>query len=220
MAGHALRAMGYEDFVILERQERAGGTWARNRYPGLACDIPSHLYSFSFAPKADWSRTYAPQGEILDYMEECVDSLGLRHHLRLGHGVRSARWDDARATWTVTTEAGEEIVADVVITSTGMFGSLVWPDIVGRDTFAGISVHTAEWPAELDLAGRRVAVVGTRPGGPAGAGGRRGWPRCSTCSSARPTGCSRRPTRPTPPSSWRSSPPIPRPSPTFGRRSS
>ena len=161
VAGHALRTIGHEDFLILERQDRAGGTWARNRYPGLACDIPSHLYSFSFAPKADWSRSYAPQGEILDYMEQCVDSLGLRHHLRLGTGVRSARWDDALATWTVTTEAGDEIVADVVITSTGMFGAHVWPEIEGRDTFAGTSVHTAEWPAGLDLAGRRVAVVGS-----------------------------------------------------------
>ena len=161
VAGHALRTMGHEDFVILERQDRAGGTWARNRYPGLACDIPSHLYSFSFAPKADWSRTYASQGEILDYMEQCVDNLGLRQHLRLGTGVRSARWDDARSSWTVTTEEGEEIVADVVITSTGMFGAHVWPEIEGRDTFAGISVHTAEWPADLDLAGQRVAVVGS-----------------------------------------------------------
>ena len=112
-------------------------------------------------PRPTGLRTYASQGEILDYMEQCVDNLGLRHHLRLGTGVRSARWDDARATWTVTTEAGEEIVADVVITSTGMFGAHVWPDIEGRDTFAGISVHTAEWPADLDLAGRRVAVVGS-----------------------------------------------------------
>lgn len=161
VAGHALRTMGHEDFVILERQDRAGGTWARNRYPGLACDIPSHLYSFSFAPKADWSRTYASQGEILDYMEQCVDNLGLRQHLRLGTGVRSARWDEARSSWTVTTEEGEEIVADVVITSTGMFGVHVWPEIEGRETFAGISVHTAEWPADLDLAGQRVAVVGS-----------------------------------------------------------
>jgi len=91
VAGHALCTMGHDDFVILEQQERAGGTWARNRYPGLACDIPSHLYSFSFAPKADWSRTYASQNEILAYMEQCVDGLGLRPHLRLGTRVRSAR---------------------------------------------------------------------------------------------------------------------------------
>jgi cation diffusion facilitator CzcD-associated flavoprotein CzcO len=94
-------------------------------------------------------------------MEQCVDVLGLRPHIRLGTAVRAARWDDAHATWTVTTDRGDEIVADVIVASTGMFGATAWPDIEGREEFEGVSVHTAEWPEDLDLAGQRVAVIGS-----------------------------------------------------------
>src|SRR5690606_8027502 len=147
--------------VMLEKQSRVGGTWARNRYPGLACDVVSRAYQFSFALKPDWSAPYADQPEILEYMEACVDDLGLRPHVRLETAVRSARWDDATSTWTPPTEAGEAVVADVVIASTGMFGAAVWPDIEGRDTFGGVAVHTSAWPDDLDLTGLRVGVVGS-----------------------------------------------------------
>ena len=161
ITGHALQEAGFDDFVMLERQDRIGGTWARNRYPGLECDVVSRAYQFSFALNPQWRKPYARQPEILDYMERVVDELGLRPHIRLGTAVRGARWDEDRSTWTVTTDAGEEIEADVLVASTGMFGAERWPDIEGRETFAGTSVHTASWPDELDLAGARVAVVGS-----------------------------------------------------------
>jgi cyclohexanone monooxygenase len=161
ISGHRLTEAGFTDFVMLEKQNRVGGTWARNRYPGLACDVVSRAYQFSFALKSDWAAPYAYQPEILEYMERCVDDLGLRPHVRLETAVRGARWDDATATWTVSTEAGEELTADVLIASPGMFGAAVWPDIEGRESFAGTSVHTSDWPDDLDLTGKRVAVIGS-----------------------------------------------------------
>jgi cation diffusion facilitator CzcD-associated flavoprotein CzcO len=161
ISGHRLTEAGFTDFVMLEKQSRVGGTWARNRYPGLACDVVSRAYQFSFALKSDWVSPYGTQPEILEYMEQCVDDLGLRPHVRLETAVRGARWDEATATWTVSTEAGEELVADVLIASPGMFGAAVWPDIEGRDSFAGTSVHTSDWPDDLDLTGKRVAVIGS-----------------------------------------------------------
>jgi cation diffusion facilitator CzcD-associated flavoprotein CzcO len=161
ISGHRLTEAGFTDFVMLEKQSRVGGTWARNRYPGLACDVVSRAYQFSFALKPDWSAPYATQPEILEYMEQCVDELGLRPHVRLETAVRGAHWDDATASWTVVTEAGEELAADVLIASPGMFGEAVWPDIEGRESFAGTAVHTAAWPDGLDLTGKRVAVIGS-----------------------------------------------------------
>ena len=161
ISGYRLTEAGFTDFVMLERQARVGGTWARNRYPGLACDVVSRAYQFSFALKPDWDAPYAFQPEILEYMEQCVDDFGLRPHVRLETAVRGARWDEATATWTVTTEAGEELEADVLIASPGMFGAAVWPAIDGRGSFAGTAVHTSDWPDDLDLTGQRVAVIGS-----------------------------------------------------------
>ena len=161
ITGHALTEAGFDDFVMLERQDRVGGTWARNRYPGLECDVVSRAYQFSFALKPDWRKPYATQPEILAYMEECVDRFGLRPHVRLGVEVCGARWDDASATWRVATSDGEEVVGDVLVASTGMFGEAKWPDIEGRESFAGTAVHTSAWPDDLDLTGKRVAVVGS-----------------------------------------------------------
>jgi len=160
-AAYRLTEAGFTDFVMLEKQDRVGGTWARNRYPGLACDVVSRAYQFSFALKPDWEAPYATQAQILEYMEQCVDELGLRPHVRLGTAVRGARWDDVTETWTVVTEAGEELEADVLIASPGMFGEAVWPDIEGRSSFEGTAVHTSAWPDDLDLTGLRVAVVGS-----------------------------------------------------------
>jgi cation diffusion facilitator CzcD-associated flavoprotein CzcO len=160
-AGHRLREAGFDDFVMLEKSDGVGGTWQRNRYPGLSVDVPSHLYSFSFALKPDWSRPYATQPELLAYMEHCVDHLGLRPHVRLNTAVQAASWDEPTSTWRVTTDDGEELVADAVISSQGMFGEARFPDIDGRDTFAGTTMHTAKWNHEHDLDGERVAVIGS-----------------------------------------------------------
>jgi cation diffusion facilitator CzcD-associated flavoprotein CzcO len=160
-AGHRLKEAGFDDVTIVDRADGVGGTWWRNRYPGLSCDVPSHLYSFSFAPKADWTRPYAGQAEILAYMERCVDELDLRRHLRLGTEVRAARWDEAAEEWRVELGTGEVLHADAVISSQGMFGDLKWPDIPGRDDFAGEAFHTGAWPSGRSFAGERVAVVGS-----------------------------------------------------------
>ena len=156
-----LRQEGYTDVVVWERADGVGGTWRRNSYPGCACDIPSHLYCFSFEPKVDWSRPYATQPEILDYLEHCVDAYGLDPFLRLGCGVSAARWDDADGAWHVTTDDGQVTTVDVLVSALGMFNDLVEPDLPGLDAFAGVVFHSARWDHGHDLAGERVAVVGS-----------------------------------------------------------
>ncbi|HXY92547.1 MAG TPA: NAD(P)/FAD-dependent oxidoreductase [Acidimicrobiia bacterium] len=158
--GIKLRAAGHDDFVILEQAAGVGGTWRHNTYPGAACDVPSHLYSFSFEPKVDWTRAYATQPEILEYFEHCATKYDLRRHLRLETAVRGARWDDERARWTVRTDGGD-LEADVLVSAVGMFNEPSCPDIPGLDTFAGTRFHSARWDHEHDLTGERVAVVGT-----------------------------------------------------------
>ena len=156
-----LRQAGIEDFVVLERAGGVGGTWRRNRYLGLACDIASHFYSFSFAPKPDWSRPFAGQAEILAYLEDVVSTFDLRRHLCLDTSVEAARWDHGAALWHLTTDTGETVTAQAVVASPGMFGELRYPDIEGRDRFAGTSFHAGDWPADHSLAGERVAVIGS-----------------------------------------------------------
>ena len=156
-----LRQEGYTEVVVWERADGVGGTWRRNSYPGCACDIPSHLYCFSFEPKVDWSRPYATQPEILDYLEHCVDAYGLDPFLRLGCGVSAARWDDADGAWHVTTDDGQVTTVDVLVSALGMFNDLVEPDLPGLDAFAGVVFHSARWDHGHDLAGERVAVVGS-----------------------------------------------------------
>jgi cation diffusion facilitator CzcD-associated flavoprotein CzcO len=156
-----LTQAGVRDLVILERAETVGGTWRDNTYPGAACDIPSHLYSFSFAPKADWSSHYAGQDEIQAYLEECVDRFGLGPSLRLGRAVEHARYDEATATWEITASTGEVFTADVLVPAVGALRDPAYPDIAGRDTFGGVQMHSARWDHGYDFAGKRVAVVGT-----------------------------------------------------------
>jgi cation diffusion facilitator CzcD-associated flavoprotein CzcO len=159
--GVQLRHAGIEDFVILERADGIGGTWRRNRYPGLACDIASHFYSFSFAPKPDWSRPFAAQPEILSYLEEVVSSFDLQPHVHLGTSVEAAHWDDEAALWRLTTGDGTTVSAETVVASPGMFGELRYPDIEGMDRFGGQSFHTGAWPADRSLSGERVAIIGS-----------------------------------------------------------
>jgi cation diffusion facilitator CzcD-associated flavoprotein CzcO len=156
-----LRDAGIDDFVMFEKAPGIGGTWWHNTYPGAACDVPSALYSFSFEIKRDWSRPYATQREIRAYFEQIVEKYDLARHIRLGTGITSARWDEATTTWTLTTEHGEEHVADVVVSAIGMFNDLHVPDIEGLDDFDGTTFHSARWDHGHDLRGERVAVIGS-----------------------------------------------------------
>ncbi|WP_372000340.1 NAD(P)/FAD-dependent oxidoreductase [Tistrella mobilis] len=155
-----LRQAGFKAVTILEKGEALGGTWRRNTYPGAGCDVPSHLYSFSFALKPDWSRTYARQPEILAYMEETADRFGLRPLIRFGTKVEAAAFDDQQGLWTIDLTGGGRLEAEVLISAVGQLDRPAVPEIPGRDSFAGLQFHSARWPAGLDLGGRRVGVVG------------------------------------------------------------
>jgi cation diffusion facilitator CzcD-associated flavoprotein CzcO len=156
-----LRREGITDFVVLERADSVGGTWRDNDYPGCACDVPSHLYSFSFAPNPDWPRTFSGQPYIRAYLEDVVETFGLAPHLRLGHEVTSARWDAGELHWVVETAPGSTYTADVVVSAGGPLSDPRTPDIPGLDTFPGRVFHTARWDHDYDLRGKRVAVIGT-----------------------------------------------------------
>ena len=152
---------GFEDIVVLDRAEGVGGTWWHNSYPGAACDVPTHLYSFSFELNAAWSRPYATQPEIQRYLEHVVDRYGVRPLLRLGTGVQGLYWDDECLVWRVLTDGGEELEADAVISAIGMFNELSWPQLPGLEDFEGTLFHSARWRHDHDLTGRRVAVIGS-----------------------------------------------------------
>ena len=158
--GYRLKQAGIEDFAILERAADVGGTWWWNTYPGCQCDIPSHLYSFSFAPNPEWTRTFPLQREIQAYLRDCGERFGLIPHIRFGHEVQRASWDDARGRWELETPAGT-ITARVLIGGQGGLSEPRLPDIPGRESFAGPSFHSAQWDHSVDLAGQRVAVLGT-----------------------------------------------------------
>ena len=156
----ALRKAGIEDFVVLDRASDLGGTWRDNTYPGLSCDVPSHLYSFSFRPWR-WSRRYSPREEILGYLHALVSEHGLGPHLRFGAGVTAAEFDEGRAVWTLTLEDGSTLHATAVVSALGQLAGPRLPEIPGRDEFGGQSWHSARWDHDVSLAGKRVAVVGT-----------------------------------------------------------
>ena len=155
-----LRQAGRDDFVVFERADDVGGTWRDNSYPGCACDVPSNLYSFSFAPNPDWSRSFSPQPEILDYLRRCADRFGVRPHIRFGHEVLEARWDEDARRWHVTTTGGEH-TADHLVLGVGPLSDPSIPDLPGLDDFEGTVFHSARWAHDHDLRGERVAVVGT-----------------------------------------------------------
>jgi cation diffusion facilitator CzcD-associated flavoprotein CzcO len=156
----ALKQAGIEDFVVVEKAADLGGTWRDNSYPGLTCDIPSQLYSFSFRPWR-WSRRFPARDEILAYLRALVAEHDLGPRMRFGSGVASAAFDERRALWDLTLDDGSVLQATAFICSVGQLGSPVIPGIPGRDGFAGQSWHSARWNHDADLAGRRVAVVGT-----------------------------------------------------------
>ena len=157
----ALRQAGRTDFVVLEKADALGGTWRANHYPGCACDVPTPYYSFSFAPKPDWSRFYAPHDEIRAYMEDCADRYGVREHLRFGSEVTGMRWDESAQRWTIDVGGEPTISARVVVNCPGGLSRPSFPDIEGLGDFAGPWFHSAEWDHTVDLHGARIAVVGT-----------------------------------------------------------
>jgi len=160
-AGIGLRRAGIEDFVILEKADQVGGTWRDNAYPGAACDIPSHLYSYSFEPNPRWSRAYGGQAEILAYLEHCATAYGLRPHLRFGAHVERATYDEASATWTVGVAGGPSLTARALILGNGALHLPAIPELPGRERFAGKTFHSARWDHTYPLDGKRVAVIGT-----------------------------------------------------------
>ena len=155
-----LRQAGVEDFLIFERHGDVGGTWRDNSYPGCACDVPSHLYSFSFAPNPDWSRSFSAQPEIHAYLQQVSAQYGIDRFTRNHHEVTEARWSDDDQRWTVTTTAGTW-TADAVVLGSGALSDPSFPDVAGLEEFEGEVFHSATWRHDLDLRGRRVAVIGT-----------------------------------------------------------
>jgi len=156
-----LREIGISDIAVFEKATDLGGTWRDNIYPGAACDIPSHLYSFSFAPNPGWSRAYSAQAEIEQYLQACVDRFGLAGHFRFGQDVTDAAFDEPAGRWRLRTAAGGSLTARVLVWATGPLSEPLVPDLPGIDDFGGRVVHTAAWDGTYDFRGQRVAVVGT-----------------------------------------------------------
>ena len=156
-----LKQSGIEDLTVYERGDSVGGVWRANTYPGAACDVPSHLYSFSFAPGHEWSRRYAPQAEILAYLEGVTRRFGIEPHLRLGTEVTDAVFDEEAGRWRVTTSEGETREFDLLVTACGQLDRPALPAAPGIEDFEGPAFHSAEWDHEVSLRGRRVAVIGT-----------------------------------------------------------
>ncbi|MFE3291416.1 flavin-containing monooxygenase [Rhodococcus sp. NPDC059234] len=149
-----------DDLLVIERDHEVGGTWRDNTYPGCACDVPSHLYSFSFAPNPDWSRRFAPQPEIGAYLRRCADEFGVRPYIRFGCELQRAEWDQENQLWRVETSRGP-LTANVVVMAQGPLSEPSIPPLPGLGNFAGESFHSARWNHSLDLSGLRVGVIGT-----------------------------------------------------------
>jgi cation diffusion facilitator CzcD-associated flavoprotein CzcO len=156
-----LKKAGLHDFVILEKDDDLGGTWRDNRYPGCACDVPSHMYSFSYELNPGWSRMFAPRQEIWDYLRHCVDKYGIAPHIRYGTAVESLEWNDHERHWCVTLTDGETLTPKAVISGIGALHVPSVPTIPGAERFAGTMFHSADWDQACDLTGKRVAVIGT-----------------------------------------------------------
>jgi cyclohexanone monooxygenase len=159
--GILLRKAGFRDFTIFDREDGVGGTWRINTYPGLACDVKSHLYSYSFDLNANWSRLWSAQPEILEYFQRCADRYRLGPNLKLNTEVVAARWDADANTWHLTTSTGQRYSFDIVVSAVGLFTQPVLPDLTEEEPFTGTLMHTARWDHSVDLLGARVAVLGT-----------------------------------------------------------
>lgn len=157
----ALRKAGIHDFLILEKGHDVGGVWRDNTYPGAACDVPSHLYSFSFETSPDWGRVFAPQAEILEYLRHCARKYELLQHVRFGSKVATADYDEVASLWRITLADGRLHTSRMLISGTGQLSRPAYPKLPGIDTFKGFSFHSANWDASVPLEGKRVAVIGT-----------------------------------------------------------
>lgn len=155
-----LKQQGMEDFIILERAGDVGGVWRDNNYPGCACDVESHLYSFSFAPNPNWSHSFSSQSEIWDYLKRCAKDYGVLPHLRFKHEVREAVWEQDEQRWRLETSKGT-YTANVLVAAAGSLSDPAIPKLNGLETFRGKVFHSARWDHEFELTGRRVAVIGT-----------------------------------------------------------
>ncbi|WP_082844207.1 flavin-containing monooxygenase [Nocardia salmonicida] len=157
-----LRQKGITDFAIFERGSQVGGTWRDNTYPGAACDIPSRLYSYSFAPNPDWSHTYSGSSEILDYIESMVDEFDLRARIRFGHNVTGTTFDEVSGLWTIAMAGRKRAVqARTIVIASGPLSNASLPSIPGMEDYQGHKIHSARWDHDYDFTGKRVAVVGT-----------------------------------------------------------
>lgn len=160
-AGIQLKRMGIEDFVILDREDDLGGTWHVNRYPGLAVDVPTTTYSYFFEPNPNWSRLFSPGAEIKQYADAVADKYDVRSHMRFNTTVEGARWDEEAKVWHVALAGGQTLSTRYLITATGFLSQPHTPDIPGVTGFEGKVIHTTAWDDDYDLAGRRVAIIGT-----------------------------------------------------------
>ncbi|QXJ21668.1 NAD(P)/FAD-dependent oxidoreductase [Actinomadura graeca] len=156
-----LKESGFHDFVVLEKSEALGGTWHDNTYPGCACDVPSHMYSFSFELNPGWSRMFAPQPEIRSYMERTADKYRVREHIRFGSAVDAMEYDNGARRWNVTLADGTVLTPKAVVSGIGALHIPSYPDLPGIERFQGTTFHSAEWDHSYDLTGKRVAVIGT-----------------------------------------------------------
>ena len=152
---------GVDDVVIVEREQRVGGTWRDNTYPGAACDIPSLLYSFSFVANPTWSRVYSPAGEIHQHIEDIVDRFDLRRRIQFGVEVNGLEFDESDGVWNVSTTGRKRYRARTVVLASGPLPDHKWPDVRGLDTYEGHKIHSARWDHDYDFTGKRVAVIGT-----------------------------------------------------------
>ncbi|OBH63394.1 cyclohexanone monooxygenase [Mycobacterium colombiense] len=159
--GIMLSRAGFDNFTIFDREDGVGGTWRINTYPGLACDVKSHLYSYSFDLNADWSRLWSGQPEILDYFQRCADKYGLRPHLRLRTEIKAAQWDPDSQLWCLTTASGEHHHFNVVVSAVGLFTRPLLPDLTEEEPFTGTVMHSSRWDHSIPLEGKRIAVLGT-----------------------------------------------------------
>lgn len=156
-----LKESGENNFIVLEKEQGVGGTWRVNHYPGCACDVPSHLYSFSFEPNPQWSRMFAPQQEIKAYLERCAQQYGVLPHVRLGIEVSTLRWDEARQLWQIQCADGRAFTASIVVSGMGGLAIPAYPNVKGLENFQGKMFHSQQWDHDYDLRGKRVAVIGT-----------------------------------------------------------
>lgn len=156
-----LKQAGFDRFVILEKNDDLGGTWRDNTYPGCACDVPSHMYSFSFELNPGWSRMFAPQHEIWEYMRRCAGKYELAPHIRYGRAVERMEWDDSAGRWRIATAVGEVYTARAIVSGIGALHVPFIPDIPGAERFAGTVFHSAQWDTSCGLSAKRVAVLGT-----------------------------------------------------------